>query len=52
MLQLGQKMMEQYGETYGVAEKMFSLFVGENGIYKGYRDLAKAAEELNDNTKE
>ena len=52
MLQLGQKMMEQYGETYGVAEKMFSLFVGENGIYKGYRDLAKAAEELNDSTKE
>ena len=52
MLQLGQKMMEQYGETYGVAEKMFSLFVGESGVYKGYRDLAKAAEELNDNTKE
>ena len=51
MLQLGQKMMEQYGETYGVAEKMFSLFVGENGVYKGYRDLARAAEELNDSTK-
>ena len=52
MLKLGTEMMKQYGETYGVAEKMFDLFVGESGVYKGYRDLVKAAEELNDNTKE
>lgn len=46
MLKLGTEMMKQYGETYGVAEKMFDLFVGESGVYKGYRDIVKAAVEL------
>lgn len=46
MLKLGTEMMKQYGETYSVAEKMFDLFVGESGVYKGYRDIVKAAVEL------
>jgi hypothetical protein len=48
MLKLGTEMMKQYGETYGVAEKMFDLFVGESGVYKGYRDIVKAAVELDE----
>jgi hypothetical protein len=51
MIELGTAMVQKYGETYDVAKEMFDLFVGDSGIYKGYRDIVKAAEDLNDPTK-
>lgn len=51
MIKLGTAMVQKYGATYDVAKEMFDLFVGESGIYKGYRDIVKAAEDLNDPTK-
>ena len=51
MIKLGTAMVQKYGATYDVAKEMFDLFVGDSGIYKGYRDIVKAAEDLNDPTK-
>ena len=47
LLKIGTEMVQKYGNTYDVAKKLSKLFIGEGGIYKGYRDIVKAAEELN-----